>query len=207
MGADFTKITPKTLSIFANAAVIAVNQDPLGHSAARRYYTHTNDTDEYGMGSVQMWSGDLKSTTGGDHNDAVVVLVNGNNSTTTMTASLADIFVDSGTGGTASQARMAWEVRDLWAVRMSDASAKAVIDRAMGNGTAAGANSTGTDMYNATATPYAKGLGNGSDTLLGQVTTTVRPSGTITATVDRHGAAMFRLRAVPTAGIRKRSEL
>src|SRR3569833_4353974 len=110
MGADFTKITPKTLSIFANAAVIAVNQDPLGHSAARRYYTHTNDTDEYGMGSIQMWSGDLKSTTGGDHNDAVVVLVNGNNSTTTMPASLADFFVVLGLGGLVSLVWLAWVV-------------------------------------------------------------------------------------------------
>ncbi|KAJ9143812.1 Alpha-galactosidase [Pleurostoma richardsiae] len=207
MGNDFSKISNRSLSILANAAVIAVNQDPQGQSAARRWHYATDDVDEYDQGSIQMWSGGLASTTGGDEQDYVVVLLNGNNSTTTMNATLGDVFVDSGTAGTAAQAARAWEVRDLWAYRITDEEAQALIDGA--NGTVSGnATTNGSSrLFNATETSYAEGLSKGNELLLGKVTTTVAPHGTITATVERHGAAMFRLRAVPTAGIRKRTEL
>jgi alpha-galactosidase len=155
-----------------------------------------------------MWSGNLNSTTDTEYNYMVVVLVNGNNSTTTMNATLADIFVDSGTGGTAPQASMSWEVRDLWAYRMTDEEAQAVIDAAnatMEGVVAAPLNST--NVYNATAVSYADGLEAKDELLLGKVTTTVAPQGTLTAEVERHGAAMFRLRVVPTDPVRKRTEL
>lgn len=208
MGNDFSKISNKTLSILMNAAAIAVSQDPLQVSAARRWYYETSDIDEWGKGSIQMWSGNLNSTTDTEYNDMVVVLVNGNNSTTTMNATLADIFVDSGTGGTAPQASMSWEVRDLWAYRMTDEEAQAVIDAAnatMEGVVAAPLNST--NVYNATAVSYADGLEAKNELLLGKVTTTVAPQGTLTAEVERHGAAMFRLRVVPTDPVRKRTEL
>lgn len=211
MGNDFSKISNKTLSILTNAAAIAVNQDPLYSSAARRWYYETTDVDEYNRGSIQMWSGNLNSTTDSEWNDMVVVLVNGNNSPTTMNATLADIFVDSGTYGTAPQVDMSWEVRDLWGYRLTDEEAQSLIDATnatlSGNGTLVSANVT--NLYNATATSYADGLEAKNELLLGKVVSTVAPQGTITATVDRHGAAMFRLRAVPTAtaAARKRTEL
>lgn len=209
MGNDFSKITNSTLSILTNAAAIAVNQDPLGSSAARRWYYDTTDVGEYGRASIQMWSGNLNSTTDTDYNDMVVVLINGQNSATTMNATLADIFVDSGSAGTAAQASMSWEVRDLWAYRMTDEEAQAIIDAANAteSGSGLAATNVTTKLYNATKTSYAEGLAAKDELLLGKVVGTVAPQGTLTADVERHGAAMFRLRAVPTAAVRRRTEL
>lgn len=201
MGNDFSKINNKTLSILTNAAAIAVNQDPLYSSAARRWYYETTDVDEYGLGSLQMWSGSLQSTTDSGYDDMVVVLVNGNNSTTTMTATLADIFVDSGTYGTAPQVDLSWEVRDLWAYRMTDEEAQALIDAANAtefSGSGLAASNATSKLYNATRTPYADGLAAEQELLLGKVVGTVAPKGAVSANVERHGAAMFRLRAVAT---------
>ena len=170
---------------------------------------YTNDTDSSGRAAIQMWSGNLQSTTGGTYSDMVLLLINGNNSTTVMNATLADIFVDSGPAGTSTQVRMSWEVRDLWANRMSTEQAAAII--ASANSTSA-ANATynatliGENRYNATQLSYAEGLAQNDSLLLGNVTTTVQPSGTVVATVSPHGAAMFRLRALP-AGLKKRDEL
>lgn len=197
MGNDFSKITNKTLSILTNAAAIAVNQDPLGSSAARRWYYDTDSVDEYGRGSIQMWSGNLNSTTDSEWNDMVVVFVNGQNTSATMNATLADIFIDSGTYGTAAQVAMSWEVRDLWSNRMTDAEAQAVIDAA--NATESGSGVAGnvtSKLYNSTQTSYADGLEAKNELLLGKVVGTIEPQGSLTAVVDRHGAAMFRLRAV-----------
>jgi len=203
LGNDVRVFPPADLAIVSNPAVIAVNQDPTGSSAARRWWYPTDTSG----GAIQMWSGTLVSTTDTLWNDWVVLLINGNNNQTVMNATLADIFIDYGAAGTALQVKLAWEVRDLWADRMSDAEAKAVIDAAAGNGTMAG---NGTTMingrYNATEMSYAEGLLAKDERLLGNVTTTVSPSGTIVATVDAHGAAMFRLRAMPTA-VTKRDEL
>lgn len=208
MGNDFSKINNKTLSILANAAAIAVNQDPLTSSAARRWYYDTDLVDEYGKGSIQMWSGTLNSTTDSEWDDMVVVLVNGQNASATMNATLADIFIDSGTYGTAPQAALSWEVRDLWSNRLTDEEAQAIIDAA--NATESGSGVAGnatTKLYNATQTSYADGLEAKNELLLGKVVGTIEPQGTLTAEVERHGVAMFRLRAVPTATIRKRTEL
>lgn len=211
MGNDLTKITPQALSILNNPAVIAVNQDPASSAAARRTYVLTGDKTHYT--SMQMWSGTLNSTTGGAQSDMVVLMINGMPEATTMTASLADIFIDNGLDGTAPQVDMAWEVRDLWANRMSDKQAQAIITAANAtgnaNGDTAGPVVNGTSgWYNATKTSYADGLKNLDEAVLGKVTTTVHPSGTITATVDSHGCAMFRLRAAPTPPTgRKRLEL
>lgn len=201
LGNDIRIINPADLALLSNPAVIAVNQDPSGSSAARRWLYETNGIDAYGRSSIQLWSGNLKSTTGGDHNDVVVVLINGNNATTVMNATLADIFVDNGPSGTAEQVKMSWEVRDLWANRMKELEAQAIINASSASGNATtGFNATkiGAGRYNATKTSYVEGLANNDPLLLGKVSTTVKPSGTIIATVDPHGAAMFRLRALPT---------
>lgn len=209
LGNDIRIVPAKDLAILSNAAVIAVNQDPSGSSAARRWMYSTDSTDAYGGSALQLWSGSLKSTTGGQYNDMVVLLINGANETMVMNATLVDIFVDSGAAGTARQVKISWEVRDLWANRMSEAEAQAIIDASSATGNATnGYNATmvGSGRYNATKTSYAQGLKNNDTLLLGNVTTTVGPSGTVTATVERHGAALFRLRALPT-GVKKRDEL
>ncbi|KAF8865734.1 glycoside hydrolase family 27 protein [Acephala macrosclerotiorum] len=209
MGNDIRTIAPADLSILSNAAVIAVNQDPSGSSAARRWIYGINGSDAFTGPSIQLWSGSLQSTTGGTYSDMVVLLVNGADESMVMNATLADIFVDSGPQGTAQQVKMSWEVRDLWANRMSTDEAAAIIaaSSATGNVTTGwNATEVGTGRYNATATSYAAGLAANDTLLLGNVTTTVQPSGTVTATVDPHGAAMFRLRAIPTA-VMKRDEL
>jgi len=126
-----------------------------------------------------------------------------------MNATLADIFIDNGPSGTAPQVQMAWEVRDLWANRMSNEEAEAIISSSSATGNATtGYNATtvGSGRYNATKTSYAEGLAHNNSILLGNLTSLVQPSGTIIATVDPHGVAMFRLRAAPT-GVRKRDEL
>jgi alpha-galactosidase len=209
LGNDIRVVPAKDLAILSNAAVIAVNQDPAGSSAARRWIYSTNSSDAYGGSSLQLWSGSLTSTTGGSQNDMVVLLINGANETMVMNATLADIFVDNGPSGTAAQVKMSWEVRDLWANRMNESEAQAIIDSSKSTGNATtGYNATmvGSGRYNATKTSYAQGLKNNDTLLLGNVTTTIAPSGTLTATVDSHGAAMFRLRALPT-GLKKRDEL
>jgi alpha-galactosidase len=208
MGNDLRKVPAADLAILSNAAVITVNQDPSGSSASRRWMYATGE-DDNGRATIQMWSGSLNSTTGGDYDDMVVLLINGNNNSTVMNATLADIFIDNGPSGTAPQIKISWEVRDLWANRMSNEEAQAIISASSATGNATtGYNATtvGSGRYNATKTSYANGLAQNDPILLGNVTTTVGPSGTVTATVDPHGAAMFRLRAVPTA-MRKRDEL
>ncbi|KAE8450177.1 hypothetical protein EG329_006958 [Mollisiaceae sp. DMI_Dod_QoI] len=209
MGNDIRTIAPADLSILSNAAVIAVNQDPSGSSAARRWIYGINGSDTFNGPSIQLWSGTLESTTGGSQSDMVVLLINGAGESMIMNASLADIFVDNGPQGTAAQVKMSWEVRDLWANRMSTDEAAAIIAASSGVGNVTkGYNATtvGAGRYNATKTSYADGLAANNSLLLGNVTITVQPSGTVTATVDPHGVAMFRLRALPTA-VRKRDEL
>ncbi|PMD43670.1 glycoside hydrolase family 27 protein [Hyaloscypha variabilis F] len=208
LGNDIRIVPAKDLAILSNAAVIAVNQDPSGSSASRRWIYSTDSTDVYGGSAIQLWSGSLESTTGGTYSDMVVLLINGANESMVLNATLADIFIDSGASGTAPEVKLSWEVRDLWANRMSEAEAQAIIDASSATGNATnGYNATkvGSGRYNATKTSYAQGLQNNDALLLGNVTTTVGPSGTVTATVDSHGAALFRLRALP--GLRKRDEL
>jgi alpha-galactosidase len=193
MGNDIRTMKPSDLAILSNPAVIAINQDPAGTSAVRRRLHLVNATEDLPHLHLhtQMWSGNLQSTTGGTTKDMLVLLINGADTSTNMTATLAEIFVDDGPAGTAQQVSLSWEVRDLWADRMSDEQARWIMDN---NSTAA----VGMGRYNATKTSYAQGLANRDERLLGKVTMTVQPSGAITAAVEPHGARMFRLRAVET---------
>lgn len=200
MGNDIRKITPASLAILSNPAVIAVSQDPSGSSASRRWIR----PDANGTGVTQLWSGNLKSTTGGSQNDVVVVLINGADTAEPLNATLADIFFNDGPAGTAPQIKLSWEVRDLWTNRMSDSEAAAIIaasSAAANSTTGYNATTVGAERYNATKTSYAQGLAENNKLLLGSVTTTVAPSGTVTATVDAHGARIFRLRAVPSPSV------
>jgi alpha-galactosidase len=102
---------------------------------------------------LQMWSGNLKSTTKDPNtNDMVVLLINGADTPISISAFLADIFADSVPRGTAKQVSISWEIRDLWAYRISDEVAGWII----GNTTAAGNVTTG---YNATTAGFGGGGG------------------------------------------------
>lgn len=173
MGNDMSKLTARGYSILANPAIIAVNQDPLGVAATYRW-TRNN---------VQLWSGPLVSTTGSSINDVVVVLFNNGGSTTTASATLSDIF------GSSNIPSSQFEIRDLWASRLSDSQAQAILN----DGAAAHASW----LYNATAQSYSTGLAQGNSMLLGNVVGTVSgPSGTISQSIPATGCRVFRLRAI-----------
>ena len=199
MGNDITKLSAQDLTILNNPAVLAVSQDPLGSSAFRIWRYFVNDTDQYGQGEIQMWSGALS---GGDQ---LVVLLNAGNSSRMMNTTSAEIFMEDGPGGTASEIQMSWTIHDLWANRMDNTTAQALID---GNATSTqGANVTAY-YYNATKTSYADGLAANNSLLLGKPVGTLSAGGTISTMVPRHGVAMMRLRANGNGGMRrKRDEL
>lgn len=173
MGNDMSKLTASGYSILANAAIIAVNQDPLGVAATYRW-TRNN---------VQLWSGPLVSTTGSSTNDVVVILFNNGGSATTASATLSDIF------DSPNVPSSQFEIRDLWAFRLSDTQAQAI----MNDGAAAHASW----LYNATAQSYATGLTQGNSILLGGVVGTVSgASGAISQSIPATGCRVFRLRAI-----------
>ena len=59
LGNDLRKMSPETLSIINNPAIIALSQDPRG-KAIQRVTTNTNvSKDEFGIGEAHVWSGPL----------------------------------------------------------------------------------------------------------------------------------------------------
>lgn len=182
-----TAIDAPTLSILQNPAVLAISQDPAGSSVSRIWRTTDTDGDE-----MQLFSGSLA---GGDQ---VVVLLNGGGKAREMNATLEDIFWQSGVAGTASQVQQAWDVYDLWANRMDNATANAII-----NGTATGSSSNGGDRFNATARGgakhvYAQTPASLDKWLMGSKVASVKPRGAVKANVPAHGVALLRLRAQAT---------
>lgn len=201
MGNDLRKITPSALSILSNPAVLAISQDPNSRPADRQWRYFVPDTDQYGMGEIQMWSGSLSN------GDMSVLMLNAGNKPREMNASLVDIFWSGGPGGTAGQVKQTWDIYDLWANRMDDGTAAKLI--AAANGTSGEDPTTiGTQYrYNATAVGgYASGLTQGLPVLLGKKIGTVQPYGTFNASVARHGVRFFRLRQSTTAGAAARRE-
>ncbi|KAH8695022.1 alpha-galactosidase/alpha-n-acetylgalactosaminidase [Talaromyces proteolyticus] len=180
-----TKIDAQTLSILQNPAVLAISQDPMGSSVSRIWRHPVADVDANGYGEIQLFSGNLM---GGDQ---VVVLLNGGTQAREMNATLEDIFWESGVAGTASQVQQAWDVYDVWANRMDNETANAII-----NGTAVPAGS----RFNATARGgaprvYSQPPVVGDRWLMGSKVASVQPRGTVTARVAAHGVALLRLRA------------
>lgn len=173
MGNDPATLSASSYSILANAAIIAVNQDPMGVAATYRWTTN----------NVQLWSGPLVSTTGSSTTDMVVLLINNAASSTTISVALSDIF------GSSSVPSSQFEIRDLWGSRLSDSQAQTILN----NGAAANPSL----LYNATATSYATGLSEGNSMLLGTSIGTVQgASGTISESIPAYGCRVFRLRAL-----------
>lgn len=235
MGNDLRKIPPADLAILSNPAVIAVNQDTTASSIVRRSLTYfpTNDTAALlnpqfpsSQPLLQFWSGPLTTTTNTTAGmDMVVLFINGLDTTTTMNATLADIFVDNGPGGTAPQIEMSWEIRDLWSPfnRMSDATAASIISgTSTGNMTVATTDTNGNNvtmeipMFNITTEgSYGDAVAKANtssvpgfmEMMLGSVVGVVEKGGEMSVGVEGHGVRLFRLRAVAEVGGRKRDEL
>lgn len=185
-----TQIDPQTLSILQNPAVIAINQDPASAPAIRRWRKYLDDEiDEYGKkGEIQLYSGSLS---GGDQ---VILLLNAGTKTREMTASLAEIFWDEGVKGTAAQASSSWFIYDLWANRMSNATASAIVHGGGKNVTAPSSGYFNVTAHGGAEKVYSEVPSSSSKHLIGSKIGSVGPRGTVKAMVRPHGVAMYRLR-------------
>lgn len=181
-----------------NPAILALSQDPAGSSAQRRWRYYVPSTDINGAGEIQMWAGSLSQ------GDYVMILLNAANEDMYMNATLADVFLDNG-GAISAQAKSSWDVYDLWANRMPNATASMILSE---NSTASAMNAT-SYLYNATAQSYAEGIAK-NDTLLMGTHVGVWQAGaqsTWSAMVPRHGVMAYRLRPSGAPVLRKRDEL
>ena len=215
MGTDVTAMTPQTLSIYSNPAIIAINQDPMGTPAVRVWQrpnppeNESYSGDAYTAGETSFWTCPL------NNGDYVVAFVNAGASATSVTASMDDVFIDlttTGNNAPVPQLKQTWDVHDLWANRMSDVTAQAIIsgNLTMTTNASSMANSTSSlpvQTYNSTALSYANGLKANNTALMGVKISTLAPMGTLSATVPSHGTAVYRLRSQGTSEKRKRDEL
>jgi alpha-galactosidase len=185
IGADLRELSARTLSIFNNPAIVAVNQDPLGRSAHRISRSFDVKKDRYGIGEIQVWSGPLYPA------DQLVVFLNAADEEMEMSTTLNDIFVSDGPEGSASQTKEKWDVYDLWGHRMDDTTADKVLRARDAAGVLAKAG-----WYNSTALPYQEGLKRGDERLMGEKIGSIGPqSPELKAKVARHGIKVFRLRS------------
>ena len=182
VGADLRELSPKTLTILNNPAIIAVNQDPLGRSASQIYKSTDVKKDRYGQGEVQIWAGPLYPT------DQLVVFLNAADEDLDMTISLNDIFIHEGPEGSAPQTKDEYDVHDLWADRMDDSTAQQIL---------AGKEQYKKKWYNSTETSYKEGLDKGDSRLLGKRVGSIGPQHSeLKAKVPRHATRVFRLRSL-----------
>lgn len=200
IGTDVVGLSPANLAIYSNPAVIALNQDPSAGAGQRVWRQVCDDVDEWGQCELALWIRGLSN------GDTVIALINGANSSTTMTANLTDIFFGNAHAGTSKpppQLSTTWDVYDLWANRMTNVEAASVL-----NGTAPmiTSSSNSTTRYNSTLMSYADGLKANSPALFGGLVGQIMPSpGNWTVTLDRHSVGLYRLR--PATTLRKRDEL
>ncbi|KAF2177860.1 glycoside hydrolase family 27 protein [Zopfia rhizophila CBS 207.26] len=205
IGTNVLTLSPANLAIYSNPAIIALNQDPSGTAAIRKWQYFV-DPDETGEGEIALWTRSL------DNGDQVIALLNAANRTMMMNATMRDIFFDQATAGAyrePEELRKTWDVYDLWANRMTAAEAGSIINGTAGNFTF-NTNSTANPRvtrYNATATSYEDGLKNNNTALLGLKVGSIAPSGTWSAEIARHSVGMYRLRARETPVPRKKDEL
>lgn len=197
MGNKLYDLAPRDYAILINPAVLAINQDPNGSAIQRRLVERENiPRDRWGFGELQVWSGSLF---GGDQ---VVAFINGANETRTMAYSLIDVF-----GGirTNENAMKAWDLYDVWGNQtvMPESVARLVLG---GNATVGGVDG-GKWYYNATRSSWAQGLARNESLLLGTPAGRVMAGGVISASVPRHGVAMWRLKEVKGGGNKRRDEL
>jgi alpha-galactosidase len=191
LGNDLREMDATTLSIINNPAIIALSQDPRGKAVQRVARNDSVPKDEYGVGETHVWAGPL------DNGDQVVILFNAANEDQDITASLNEIFVMDGPGGSAPQVQQTWAIHDLWSngySRMTKVDADAIL--------MARSSSARKDVfanlrtYNSTQMSYADGLKAGDSRLFGEKIGTVAARGEISMRVPRHACKVLRLRAV-----------
>ncbi|KAI9691396.1 MAG: hypothetical protein M1820_009684 [Bogoriella megaspora] len=220
IGTNVLTLSPANLAIYSNPAVIALNQDPSGGAAVRKWQYFV-DPDEYGQGEIALWTRQMNNS------DMVFALLNAGNSSRcgstcpdavssqanfsrrSMNTTLYDIFLDAATAGAYKaplQLEEQFDVWDLWGNRMSDEEAATLIN---GTAPAIGANSTSVTRYNATAVSYADGLNANNTALYGKKVGTIGPGAqsTFEATIDRHSVGLYRIRQISDNARRKRDEL
>ena len=185
IGADLRELSPSTLTILNNPAVIAINQDPLGRPAGRIYRNTNVKKDEYGEGETQIWSGPLH---GGDQ---VVVFLNAADEDVEMKTTLDEIFVHEGPHGSAPQTRLKWTLHDLWENRMDGVTAQKILDSPVEKLESVFEQA---NWYNSTALSYKDGTIAGDERLLGKAVGEVQAGGEIKVKVKRHGVKMYRMR-------------
>ena len=188
IGADLREMSPKTLTILNNPAIIAVNQDPLGRSAAQIYRSTDVKKDKYGQGEVQIWAGPLYP------HDQLVVFLNAADEDLEMTTTLNNIFIHDGPEGSAPHTKDEYDVHDLWLNRMDSETAEHILaDKEQYKKT----------WYNSTEIPYKDGLERGDPKLLGKRVGSIGPQHSeLKAKVPRHGSRVFRLRSL-NGGLRR----
>ena len=191
MGNDLTKLSPQDYAILINPAVLAISQDAAGSSIAKKWVRQVQDKDEWGWGEVQCWSGGLAN------GDQVVAFINAANDARTVSSTLVDLF-----GGlkTNTMAMSSWDIYDVWGNQtvMNSSVGTQVLDGKMHVSAANG-------YWNATKMSFAEGIAKNESLLFGTHIGTVQAGGTVSAQVNRHGVAMFRLRMKSSGA--KRDEL
>jgi alpha-galactosidase len=181
------------LSIINNPAILALSQDPHGRSVTRvRRDTLNVPKDEWGMGETHVWAGFLQN------GDQAVILLNAGGEDMDMSVSLAEIFIPFGPGGSAPHVQYDWAIHDLWANRMEQSTAEALL--AAGSEAERAQLLQQADWYNATAKPYEQGLREGDPRLFGEKIGVVKAGGVLTANVKSHAARVFRLRRIAKEG-------
>jgi alpha-galactosidase len=186
IGTSIQNLSPANLAIYSNSAIIAINQDKSA-GAAKRVWRYFTDPDDNGEGEVSLWTRSLSN------GDRIVALLNAANKTMSMNYTMDEVFFDERTAGAYKappEVSQTWDVYDLWANRMSETEAAAIL-----NGTTGEISSNSTTRFNATAMSYMDGVKNGHAALMGKQVGTLMPSGTFSAEIARHSVGVCRLRS------------
>ncbi|KAL7821051.1 glycoside hydrolase family 27 protein [Trichoderma gracile] len=167
LGNDLRTMSPSTLTIITKPSHHRPStKTPRGRAVQRISRNTSVPRDGHGIGETHVWSGPPSPT--GTKSSS---FLNAADADLDMAASLKNIFVMDGVGGTAARVRQDWAVHDLWGeggagmMRMEDA--RRVVD-AEGE-EARRAVLRGLGWYNATEVSYAEGLRRRDPRLGGEV--------------------------------------
>ncbi|PTB62533.1 family 27 glycoside hydrolase [Trichoderma citrinoviride] len=202
LGTDLRKWSGSDLAIVTNPAVIAINQDPRGRAVQRIRRNFNVPKDEWGVGETHIWSGPLAN------GDQILVFLNFADEDLDMGATLAEIFLTNGVGGTAPQNKQDWAVHDLWGktgAAMSNEDAQAVLDADSASERKQKLQKLG--WYNSTELSYAEGLKREDPRLFGERVGVIKSGGRFDVRVPRHAGKAFRLRSLSGEKIKQKSHL
>jgi alpha-galactosidase len=194
LGNDIRTMSAATLTIINNPAIIALSQDPHGRSVVRvrRDLGGSLVPDEFGVAEAHVWSGRL------ENGDQAVIFLNAAGDEVEMKATLKEIFVADGPGGSAPQTRSAWAIHDLWADRMSLEMAESLMAATEASQREQIFHSA--NWYNSTETPYREGLERDDPRLFGKKIAEVEAGGVVKVRVKSHAAQVLRLRRIAKPG-------